>query len=222
MINYDDKYYLSSSVGAVKSAKEIVPYIIKIIKPQSVIDVGCGIGSFLSVFKQYEVENHLGLDSLDLNKDLLLIDKNKFIGVNFEKLEEIHLTKKYDLCLCLEVAEHLSKGVADSFIDFLVSLSDITVFSAAIPNQGGINHINEQWPSYWVQKFSVRNYVLFDILRPYFWNNENIEFWYRQNILIFLKIDRFDIENKLKEFNQTKLLDVVHPLQLISTIFRRE
>jgi hypothetical protein len=33
-------------------------------------------------------------------------------------------------------------------------MEEVVLFSAAIPFQGGVGHINEQWPDYWVKYFS--------------------------------------------------------------------
>ena len=62
--------------------------------------------------------------------------------------EDLRLTKNYDLAISLEVAEHLSSESANMFIACLTNMSDIVLFSAAIPGQGGENRINEQWPKY--------------------------------------------------------------------------
>ena len=35
---------------------------------------------------------------------------------------------------------------------------DAVLFSAAIPGQGGQDHLNEQWPEYWQKKFEVNGY----------------------------------------------------------------
>ena len=61
------------------------------------------------------------------------------------------------------------------------------MFSAAIPYQGGQNHINEQEPNYWIEKFENEGFKLFDILRPLFWDNTEVDSWYRQNMLLFTK-----------------------------------
>lgn len=51
---------------------------------------------------------------------------------------------RFDLAISVEVAEHLPKEAAETFIDNLVSLSDEVVFGAAYEHQGGVNHLNEQ------------------------------------------------------------------------------
>src|SRR5690606_23594368 len=75
----------------------------------------------------------------------------------------------------------------DTFVESLTSHASIILFSAAIPQQGGQYHINEQWPNYWNEKFKKRGFQAFDILRSEFWNNEQVLWWYRQNMVFFVK-----------------------------------
>ncbi|MBC7913678.1 MAG: class I SAM-dependent methyltransferase [Pyrinomonadaceae bacterium] len=168
-----------------KSAEEILPYIFNLIKPVSVIDVGCGTGSWLSVAKKLGAKTVLGVDGIYIGTQMLCIEKEEF------KLQDLtlplHTDTKYDLAICLEVAEHLPETAADNLIEILTQHSDIILFSAAIPRQEGQFHINEQWPDYWQNKFEKKGYSAFDILRDNFWNNENVEWWYKQNMFIYSK-----------------------------------
>ena len=68
-------------------------------------------------------------------------------------------------------------------------MSDLVLFSAAIPGQGGTNHVNEQWPEYWAAMFANNSFVCFDVLRPCLWSREKCKWWYIQNALLFAKRD---------------------------------
>ncbi len=161
---------------------EIVPELIKIFQPKSVVDMGCGLGAFLHVFSQNGVEKILGIDGPWVEKSKLLIDLTKF--EEHDLGTKINLHRKFDLIISLEVAEHLPESDADVFLDNLISLGDIIVFSAAIKNQGGQNHINEQPFCYWQEKFKKRGFVYYDVFRKLFWNNPNIVWWYSQNMFL--------------------------------------
>jgi len=97
------------------------------------------------------------------------------------------LNRKYDLAISLEVAEHLPEQFADLFVKTLILHSDIILFSAAIPGQGGQNHLNEQWPDYWIEKFSKHGYFFHDLIRPLIWNNKKVDYWYKQNTFLVTK-----------------------------------
>lgn len=151
--------------------------------PVSAIDVGCGVGTWLSVLKEKGVVNILGIEGSWVNRHYLVIESSEFLEANLE--EGISIDKKFDLAISLEVAEHLSSSVADQFVKNLTELSDYILFSAAPPFQGGSNHINEQPIDYWREKFECQGYISLDFIRPYIWNDQRIGAWYRQNVIFF-------------------------------------
>jgi hypothetical protein len=69
-------------------------------------------------------------------------------------------------------------------------LGDTVAFSAAIPAQGGTEHVNEQWPDYWSALFAERDYLAFDLVRPRIWLDSKVEFWYRQNLIVYMAAER--------------------------------
>lgn len=183
-----------------KAAKNFLPILFEYIKPNSVIDVGCGTGTWLKVFKNLGVLEILGVDGNYIKKESLEIDKKYFILHDLS--EPFVSNKKYDLAVSLEVAEHLPEQSADIFVDTLTSLSNTILFSAALPFQGGQNHINEQSFAYWVKKFNKKGFIVKDLFRERIWNNENIDWWYKQNMFLVVKED---IDN------QKNINDYYHP-----------
>ena len=182
------KYKHTTELHNLESPSLVVPIINSLLEPKSVVDFGCGLGTWLKVFKDSGIDNLLGLDGD-------WIDRSKFeasvIGsfkeVDLEK--EIKLEKKYDLAISLEVAEHLHKDSASIFVENLINASDIVVFSAAVPMQGGQNHINEQPLTYWINLFNEYGYKFNDIIRGRIWNMEKVFWWYKQNMVVFSKHD---------------------------------
>ncbi len=207
MGNKKIRYVHEEVVHNFSAANEMVPFIINLLEPKSVVDVGCGIGTWLKVFSDYGINDILGIDGNYVDKSLLKIKLETFKEFDLEKLYESE--RKYDLAISLEVAEHLSAESAAIFVKTLTGLSDILIFSAAIPDQGGQNHINEQKPDYWIKKFEEEGFKLFDVLRPVFWNNENVDSWYRQNIFIFS--NQIDLKNKLDSLENFYGQHLVHP-----------
>ena len=82
------------------------------------------------------------------------------------------------------MVEHLPESHADPIVDGLCASADVILFSAAIPLQGGENHINEQWPTYWQARFAARGFVMLDVFRERFWNEPKVDWWYRQNLFL--------------------------------------
>ena len=155
-----------------------------------------------------------GVDGDYVDRSQLFIDKKFFQPFNLE--ERINLNRRFDLVESLEVAEHLSPARADSFVEDLTRLGDVILFSAAIPAQGGTNHVNEQWQSYWAQKFLRFNYIAVDCIRPEIWDNKNIWAHYCQNILIYVKGSELYRYPELHDFylkhRDSTIYDVVHPI----------
>jgi SAM-dependent methyltransferase len=204
---YDSEFYANQRDESYLSATIMLGFIIDRIKPTSVIDFGCGTGSWLLVASERGISDYIGLDGDYVDHSLLFIPQDKFIPSNLNI--EIQLNKKFDLALSMEVAEHLNRESADTFVSSICKHTDIVLFSAATPHQGGTNHVNEQPLSYWNAKFEAQNYQLLDCLRAKFWNDKNIPVFYRQNAVLFVKKNIFDEISNL--FTSIDLIDVIHP-----------
>ena len=181
---YSTQYYETLHPGAARSAQVVVRTLVDWLAPQSVIDVGCGAGAWAAAFADQGVGTVHGVDAPWLPQDVLQIPASDFIAHDLRT--PLSLDRQYDLVLSLEVAEHLPEAQAASFVASLVGLGDIVVFSAAIPNQGGHDHKNEQWPAYWAALFAEHDYVPVDVLRLPFWDDEAVEWWYAQNMMVYM------------------------------------
>jgi SAM-dependent methyltransferase len=185
MTNYTKEFYDCIDTAAINSAKEVIPLILKLIQPKSVIDVGCGTGKWLSIFQEQGIQDLLGVDGSYIDQDALTISKQQFLS--YDLSHPLVLEREFDLVMSLEVAEHLPQENAEAFITSLTNLSKVVLFSAAIPHQPGTDHINCQWLDYWAQLFFAKGYVLLDCFRLNFWQNANVEWWYAQNMVLFVQ-----------------------------------
>lgn len=185
MEEYSSEFYADMEISSVTSAKEIIPILMDRYQPKSIVDVGCGTGAFAAEFIQNGIEDVTGYEGEWMRQAETLLQKDKYIYSDFTK--KIDTKRIYDLCLCLEVAEHLDYSSARILISTLTSLSHKIVFSAAIPQQGGNHHANEQWPIFWAELFAEEGYILEWDPRLSIWNNSKIASCYRQNLLVFEK-----------------------------------
>lgn len=213
MSEYNRKFYARQMKGSKASAELIVPYIIRALSPiriTSVVDFGCGVGGWLAQFQEEDAAIRvLGMDFGEPEESQIQIPLRNYKKVNLS--QKIALNDRFDLCISLEVAEHIPPAYADTFVDNLCAHADLILFSAAVPYQGGMEHVNEQPLSYWSQKFEQRRYHLHDIIRPYFWNNRSIEMWYRQNMVLFIK-DSIDTEMcQFRNEQQEPMVDIILP-----------
>ena len=210
---YDKEFYDRIGGPSLRSARIIAPFVVDIVKPRNIIDFGCGAGSWLKAFAECDgVKEIQGLEFGDIEHSTLFIDQEKI--KKFDLTRRYNSPQRYDLAISLEVAEHVAEEFAPTIVNSLVSASDIVLFSAAIPNQAGRNHVNLQFPSYWAKLFAKHNYLVLDLIRPNFWNNTDIEVWYRQNMLLFVSekaLRSGAISSCDKSSQPPPLLDMVHP-----------
>lgn len=209
---YTDDFFGEMVTTSGKAAEFIVPDLIQKTNCQSVLDLGCGTGEWLRVWQKCGIKDILGVDGDYISKESIKISADKFQTHNLET--KFDAGRKFDLAMSVEVAEHLPESAADTFVDSLTQHSDLILFSAAVPGQVGTWHINEQWQEYWQKKFESRGYETIDYIRKKWWNNPHIVWWYRQNILIFVKSDKWDKYPELKKMKSKyagKIMPNIHP-----------
>ena len=140
-------YYADLNTTALPSARRIVPLLLELIEVKSAVDVGCGNAAWLAVLKEHGVTDVLGIDGAHASRRHLRIPEKKFTAASLE--EPLAIDRRFDLAISLEAAERLSPKRAASSVEDLARLAPVVLFSAAIPGQGGVHHVNEQWPHYW-------------------------------------------------------------------------
>lgn len=166
-----------------RSAAQIVPLICERFQPDSVLDVGCGAGDWLHAFRENGVGTVLGCDGPWVPASRLRIGPEGFRAIDFyEALPDLG---RFDLACCLEVIEHLAPELEERIIEFLCRSADLVLFSAAIPGQGGYEHINERFQAFWIEKFAGLGFSAHDCIRPLIWMHEDVSWWYQQNCLVF-------------------------------------
>jgi len=183
--SYDQARHGVSTVR--QSADVIAPLLTRKFGPRSVVDFGCGVGDWLAAFAAAGVPDALGLDGSWVPLENLQIPQSSFQLADVTR--PIILPRRFDLAICLEVAEHIPEASAGCLLDSLAAAADLVVFSAAIPGQGGYEHVNERFQQDWVERFTARGYQAFDLVRPEIWTDPRVSVWYRQNLLVFARAE---------------------------------
>jgi SAM-dependent methyltransferase len=199
MAVYTRELFDSWREGSRAGARAVVPTLEEIFEPRSVVDLGCGTGAWLAAF---DLDDVLGVDS-HAPSDALDFPSEKFRRADLAAPFE--LDRRFDLALSLEVGEHLAEVAASPLVESLVALAPAVVFSAAIPGQPGIAHVNCQWPEWWAALFREHNYRPCDCLRFRFWDQPEIPFYYPQNMIVYSdRLEQFGLE-------ETAVRRLVHP-----------
>lgn len=180
---YNRKFYKVHQDRSEQSADIVVPVLLSVFPARSVVDVGCGVGAWLRAFERHGLTEYLGYDGDYVPADMLQIPRERFRAADLRQISE--LGRRFDIACSLEVAEHLPKDSAERFVALLVKAAPVVLFSAAVPNQGGHGHVNERWQSYWCELFSHHGYAAIDCIRPAIFDDPQVAWWYRQNILVY-------------------------------------
>ncbi len=180
---YDTEYFRWQRTTAARSAEALLPIVIELFSPESIVDIGCGTGMWLRGALDLGVEDVFGVD--DAGGDELVIPPDRFLRHDLR--EPIRLDRQFDLAICMEVVEHLPPARGPELVRELCALADVVLFSGAIPGQtppGTPKHPNERWQSYWAAEFVAAGHQPVDALRARIWNDGRIAFWYRQNLFV--------------------------------------
>jgi hypothetical protein len=197
-VDYDHSQNIHTLEGPLNALPEMFASSL----PNSLLDIGCGTGTWLRAALDYGVGEVMGVDGVRLPQDQLLIPSACIHLMDLRT--SINLNRTFSVVFCFEVAEHLEIQYAGVLLDTLTRHSDHIFFSAACPNQMGQHHVNCQWPGWWQEKFNERGYVCDDAIRWQLWDQRKIEPWYRQNMFLAKK-------DTLLAGTERRLSAVIHP-----------
>ncbi len=185
---YDRTYYEIKQDGWWASAAAIVPALLRWFPAQSVLDVGCGTGNLLATFARHGATDLLGIDGGHVPPDLMHIAPDQFMAA--EDVRVAALGRRFDVACSLEYAEHLPLSRAREFVGLLADAAPVVLFSAAVPGQGGLGHVNEQRQSWWAALFAAHGRVPVDCIRPAIQNAPGAEWYYAQNTIVYCPPER--------------------------------
>ena len=209
---YDPAFYDRQSAASERSAGQILPLVLDLVDVRSAVDVGCGVAPWLAVLESMGIHDYLGIDGDYVDRGKLRIPASRFQPGDLT--QPLRPGRTFDLVMCLEVAEHLPEAAAPTLVQSLCELGNVVLFSAAIPFQLGIHHINLQWPDYWANLFARQSFACVDCLRRRIWTNDSVSWWYAQNAMLYVKQSAVPAYPKLAALGDligAAPLPLVHP-----------
>jgi SAM-dependent methyltransferase len=216
--HYDKAFFEGFAEDSQRSAGIVLSRLLEQYRPASILDVGCGVGTWLRAAQELGIAGLRGLDGPWVGADQLRIPAGAFERIDFEAADWPEI-RAVDLAVSLEVAEHLSPEAGDRLVRYLCHSAPVVLFSAAIPNQGGEGHRNEQWQSYWAERFAREGFTPRTGLRSAVWADDRVEFWYQQNMILYVA------ESHAGHFPASAadaMIDAVHPRLYHIRVIKRE
>lgn len=197
-LNYD----YSKNLHTTEGPREALKLMLEGLDSSSILDVGCGQGHWLNAAENMGIIDVIGIDGNSIEASELLFPSEKFKQLDLN--EPWNLQRKFDVLICLEVAEHLDEISAECFIKCLCNHSNLIFFSAACPDQMGQNHVHCRWPAYWQKMFNDYGFICIDEIRFKLWNCDAVEPWYRQNMFAA-------VYKPGQSGNERRILPIIHP-----------
>ena len=165
--NFGKKYHKQLSCHPVwyyRMIRNEVPYrrmmqaVVKELPPiASAVDLGCGVGLCMRPLKDMGIKVK-GIDCSAAVLKKIVKDMSDLIEYG-DLGAPLSFGKKYDLAVCVEVAEHLRQESATILIDNIDKTgAKFLLFSAAAPGQGGTGHVNEREREYWEQLLNEKSF----------------------------------------------------------------
>ena len=154
---FKDQGYSEAYYDGIESANShayllLAETLTEVFSPRSVADVGCGSGGISAALRDRGVEQIYPFDFSQASVDMT--QKRGFTNarrLDVTQAKEIPATA--DLCLCLEVAEHIPRKFEQHLVSLLSRVAPVLIFTAAPPGQGGHLHVNLRSQDHWKQLF---------------------------------------------------------------------
>lgn len=225
--SYDRDFFERQAARSYGSARAVLARIMPLLTVRRVVDVGCGVGTWLRAASELGAAEVLGVDGDYVDRSTLYIDPASFIAGDLahESLGSLlgsRAAEQFDMVLCLEVAEHLPFARSASLVKELTQLGDIVVFSAAVPFQYGTDHQNEQWQDFWAILFRENGYECWDWLRSEVWFHPEVDWWYAQNLLVFARKESTAAARlPTAALVRGRSLSLVHPQSFLDNLLSR-
>lgn len=154
---YDDEFFLWHLTHVHDQSVEAGAQFVLDHKFKTIVDYGCGIGSYLEGAYEYGADIK-GYEISEAARVYTNESIQKYI--EYKDFLTISEPERADVCICIEVAEHINSYSSRRLINLLTKTSDYIVFSAAPPGQEGTGHINCQDHEFWYGLFEKKGFRL--------------------------------------------------------------
>ena len=158
-----DAYYFEHCCGVPYGRDEhwlrffgrIADLIVSDLAPETVLDAGCAMGILVEALRDRGVDAW-GIDVSDYALERVREDIKPYCR-HASVTEPLEL--RYDLIVCVEVLEHLSREDALTALDNFAAHTDSLLFSSSPLDFKEPTHVNVQPPEWWAEQLARRGLV---------------------------------------------------------------
>jgi len=131
--------------------------ILEVLRPEAVADVGCGMAWTVEYLRTRLP--CIGVESARAALRLMRPDVRALVHLHDIACEPpIPQMGDYELCISIEVAEHIPPAATDRFLDWCTCGRRL-LMTAAPPGQRGLRHVNCRRPEWWHERLAQRGWV---------------------------------------------------------------
>jgi len=159
-MGYNEKYYKRHLDQYRLWQNNVGKSIVENFEANSILDLGCGVGSYLEGAKQSGCSDIMGIElNYDKAKNYM-VDEVKNNIKKGDITSNLNIDKQFDCCISFEVAEHIVPEGTEGFVKNLTEHSKkYIILSAAPPGQPGTGHINLKPQHFWIDKIQENNFL---------------------------------------------------------------
>ena len=129
--------------------------ILEVFRPESVADVGCGAGWIVEYLTPRLPV--IGVDGCPDALRLMAPDVRRHVHLADLTGPVLPQMADHELCVAIEVAEHIPAGSADAFLDWCTQGARL-LLTAAPPGQRGLGHVNCRPQEWWIERMAARGW----------------------------------------------------------------
>jgi SAM-dependent methyltransferase len=163
------------------SARAVIPRVLGLTGARSIVDVGCGSGAWIRACRDLGVPEVVGVDGPHVPPIQRRV-ATEF--VERDLAEPLDLARRFNLVMCVDVAEDLPPERAEGLIADITALAPVVLFAAAVPGQDATPHASEWWPEGWAALFEAEGWTCRDAIRPWIRTNDQVGWRYRQTLFL--------------------------------------
>ena len=188
---YDERFFADYSGTQVEDIRTVTDGLFEVFSPKACLDVGAGPGVLVKRLREH------GVDAWGVDGSVHALNKADEDVRPYLRLEDVTDPsalegQSCELVVCTEMAEHVPEEFADVLVEKLCGAcapDGEIVLTAAAPNQGGHDHVNEKpLYYYWVDKFRARGFEVDEDKTAKLklaWSTVTRMWWYAANVCVF-------------------------------------